>query len=463
MMKPFEIRGFNPCESLLRHTPEQLRRFIRRMKKLNMNTIIIHYDYGWKRYRDLILEECRAAGVNIILMTFGPRTFLSYSDWKHSYFAKNTNGEPFTKRLECETYPCCFEPEALAAYAYGARQWLKELPPEIKHVHMRAADGLMFCQCPKCRALPQNEKWQPFVDIFTQAVLEVRSDLKFETDVYVKRYRIPEKAQAFQQMTNIMYDTFYRKPTHTLANCTFPDPELAKEAADAILEKEVDADSANTYHFKRLQEWSRAFPQKVYVHENAMIQGSFGVFQHGTWSYLQDLETFRKLGLQGVCYEAYEPGYSNFEEMFEILAKALNGEEVNYQPTETELLLRSQSGEFVGCDFPAEKYLTDPVKLKHALYYRDFIRNPDAKAYRALLTLALENEDVLDPLFIGFRGATYGMAEGKLTFDRKQLSPAAADLLSRRKLWDFMEEIPLNEDPYKICRDLMTELLCKAL
>ena len=127
------------------------------------------------------------------------------------------------------------------------------------------------------------------------------------------------------------------------------------------------------------------------------------------------------------------------------------------------MLLRSQSGEFVGCDFPAEKYLTDPVKLKHALYYRDFIRNPDAKAYRALLTLALENEDVLDPLFIGFRGATYGMAEGKLTFDRKQLSPAAADLLSRRKLWDFMEEIPLNEDPYKICRDLMTELLCKAL
>ena len=70
---------------------------------------------------------------------------------------------------------------------------------------------------------------------------------------------------------------------------------------------------------------------------------------------------------------------------------------------------------------------------------------------------------MLDPLFIGFRGATYGMAEGKLTFDRKQLSPVAADLLSRRKLWDFMEEIPLNEDPYKICRDLMTELLCKAL
>ena len=55
MAEPFAVRGFNPCESLLRHTPEQLRRFIRRMKTLNFNTIIIHYDYGWKRYR--VLDE----------------------------------------------------------------------------------------------------------------------------------------------------------------------------------------------------------------------------------------------------------------------------------------------------------------------------------------------------------------------------------------------------------------------
>ena len=41
--KLFAVRGFNPCESLLRHTPEQLRRFIRRMKDLDFNTIIIHY------------------------------------------------------------------------------------------------------------------------------------------------------------------------------------------------------------------------------------------------------------------------------------------------------------------------------------------------------------------------------------------------------------------------------------
>ena len=92
-MEPFAVRGFNPCESLLRHTPEQLRRFIRRMKTLKMNTIIIHYDYGWTRYKDLILEACAASDINIILMTFGPRTFFRYSNWKKEWFAKDPAGK----------------------------------------------------------------------------------------------------------------------------------------------------------------------------------------------------------------------------------------------------------------------------------------------------------------------------------------------------------------------------------
>ena len=45
--QPFAVRGFNLCESILRHTPEQLRKFIRRMKVLRMNTLIVHSDYGW--------------------------------------------------------------------------------------------------------------------------------------------------------------------------------------------------------------------------------------------------------------------------------------------------------------------------------------------------------------------------------------------------------------------------------
>ena len=90
-MKPFAIRGFNPCESLLRHTPEQLRTFLRRMKTLNMNTIIIHYDYGWKRYQNLILEECDRNKIEIIL-DWSVKHFhagLTRNAWKHTNTVQN--------------------------------------------------------------------------------------------------------------------------------------------------------------------------------------------------------------------------------------------------------------------------------------------------------------------------------------------------------------------------------------
>ena len=144
---PFAIRGFNLCESLLRHSPEQLRIFLRRMNTLQMNTVIIHYDYGWNRYKNIIMDECRENRINPVLMTFGPRTFFSYTDWKEQWFAKAPDGNAWTPELVCETQPCTFEPEGLEAFQYGARKWLKSLPEEIKHVHMRSGDGIKFCQC----------------------------------------------------------------------------------------------------------------------------------------------------------------------------------------------------------------------------------------------------------------------------------------------------------------------------
>ena len=54
----FRIRGFNLCESVLRHTPGQLKTFIRRMKVLNFNTLIVQYDYGWRRFGALIRDDC---------------------------------------------------------------------------------------------------------------------------------------------------------------------------------------------------------------------------------------------------------------------------------------------------------------------------------------------------------------------------------------------------------------------
>jgi len=453
----FAIRGFNPCESLLRHTPEQLRRFIRRMKDLQMNTLIVHYDYGWKRYKDIILEETVKAGVEITLMTFGPRTFFSYTEWKKEWFAKRKDGKPFTSSLECETQPCSFEQEGIKAFAYGAREWLKELPPQIIRVHMRAADGLDFCQCEKCRNLPDHEKWQPFVEIFVDAVLDVRPDLDFETDVYVKRYNLSADQAAHKQMPRIMYDTFYRHPHVPVGKESWN-----KEAVyHAATESNPDANSPNEYHLNRLKEWCKSTPGKIYIHENAMGQGLQGIFQHNTGIMLKDLELYRELGVQGVCYEAYEPGYVNFEKNFELLSKAmLNLDDFqDYKPTalETELTTNRKMGRF--CDdinFSLAQYIDDPVEREHVEHCCCCHVEPSPQAYRDYVQFAFEHEDTLDALFIGFFNAKQGIHKGKLNFS--DASEEARYMLSHRKLWDFMEKVPMDKDPRVKTKGLIINL-----
>jgi len=453
----FPIRGFNLCESLLRHSEEQLRRFIRRMKNLRMNTIIIHYDYGWKRYRDIILEETARAGVDITLMTFGPRTFFGYSDWKPQWFAKKEDGSLFTKILECNTQPCRFQPEGLEAFAYGAKEWLINLPSQIRRVHMRAADGEDYCLCDRCRNLPDHEKWQPFVEIFVNAVLENRPELEFETDVYVKRYNIPQDPSAHRKMHRVMYDTFYRCG-HVPIGVESWNKELMEYAAT---ERNPDADSPNEYHLNRLKEWCALKEGKVYIHENAMAQALHGVFQHNTGVMLKDLELYAKLGVRGVCYEAYEPGYANFEKHFEILAQAMVNLETarDYRETELEKELAANWRMERFCDdkdFPLEKFIDDPFVVSHDEHYRRCLAEPSPRAYRDYVNFAFEHEDRLDPLNIGFNSAQWGKHKGKLDFSNS--CKQAMYMLDHRKLWDFMEEIPVEKNPIEECKRLIFDL-----
>ena len=66
----------------------------------------------------------------------------------------------------------------------------------------------------------------------------------------------------------------------------------------------------------------------------------------------------------------------------------------------------------------------------------------------------------LDPVFAGYAAARHGMLSGKLRFEG--ISEEAKDLVSRRKLWDFMEEIPSDQDPRAVCRELIMELADKV-
>ena len=453
----FSIRGFNLCESILRHTPDQLRNFIRRMKLLRMNTIIIHYDYGWQRYKNIILEETQNAGIEITLMTFGPRTFWGYTDWEKDWFAKQTNGESFTGSLECETHPCRYNQEGLEAFKAGARSWLKQLPSQIKRVHMRAADGLKFCQCPKCRNLLEQEKWQPFVDAFVEAVNEVRPNIGFEADIYVKRYNLPKDISSHLQMERIMYDTFYR---HNLTpiGIESPNRELVYNAAS---EKNPDAKSPNTYHANRLREWISHVPQKVYIHENTMSQILQGVFQYNTGILLEDLLLYKKLGIQGVCYEAYEPGYVNFADNFTILADALiNIDRVSeYQLPPLELALQNTPDMDFFCsdmNFSLDKYIKDDISLRHIKHFQKNWFSPDALSYKEYIDFAMSHEETLDFIYIGFFNAKWGMRKGKLDFSGS--SDEAQYMLGHTKLWDFMEKLPLTDNPVSKCKQLIINL-----
>lgn len=459
-MNEFQVRGFNPCESLLRHKPEQLRAFIRRMKTYHFNTLIIHSDYGWRRYQDLITEECLNAGVEITLMVFGPRTFYSLTDWKSSWFAKDENGKPFTERPECETHPCASNPESLQAFQDGAEKYIASLPHSLKRLHMRAGDGFMFCRCEKCRRIPEHEQYYPFVKVFIQAAKKVRPDLKLETDLYIKRYFMPSDIEPYKELDRLMFDTFYRHPFYPIGSKKDQCNRFVMQYAAP--EGWADTDTPNEFYLKRLREWSDIFPGKVYIHENAMMQSYYGTFQHGTDSYLKDLNFYRNLGLQGICYEAFEPGFVNFEKSFEILARAMNGETITYEMTELEQYLRKHP-QPVFCyeqDFPLEKFFRDPFLLEQNRLYRELMLKPSLDHFRRYLKFAFDNEERMDPLYIGYGTAKNCLAEGVAVFP--DISAAAQDFLSRRKLWDFMEDIPDSEDPRKVCKNIIFELMEKG-
>ena len=451
MLKEFQVRGFNPCESLLRHTPAQLTRFIRRMKELDLNTLIVHSDYGWRRYRELIERECRAAGAEITLMVFGPRTFFSRVDWKRSYFAKDERGVPYTQRPECETHPCASDPEAVEAFQEGAEKWLREVPPQIGRIHMRAGDGLMFCRCEKCRSIPEHEQYRPFVEAFVRAAKKVRPEARLETDLYIRRYFIPRQCEAYGELDRLMFDTFYRHPFFPIGSkrdlCNRFVMDYAAPAGMA------DAETPNEFYLKRLKEWSAAFPGKVYIHENVMCQGYWGVAQHNTGVYLKDMELYRQLGLAGMCCEAYEPGYGAFAELFRTLAagRRLSAE------TELEKLL-PENGMPLFCtdpEFPLERYLDD-FSCRLARFFLASLRGMTPGEFRDVADFQWANADRLDPILVGYAAARGGVEKGTLRFDG--LSARAEDFISRRKLWDFMEDIPPEEDPRGVCREIIFEL-----
>ena len=123
MGKKISYCGFNMVESLLRHTPEQLEVFLNRMNTLRLNTLMVQYDYGFKHYRELLLQYCSRYGIELRLMVFGPRSFFRLADWNPDMLSRQKDGKLFTDTLECETWPCRYAPGALEQFEYGAERF----------------------------------------------------------------------------------------------------------------------------------------------------------------------------------------------------------------------------------------------------------------------------------------------------------------------------------------------------
>jgi hypothetical protein len=220
--------------------------------------------------------------------------------------------------------------------------------------------------------------------------------------------------------------------------------------------------TCNTAMLQKLTEWTKAFPGQIYLHENVMKQGYAGNFQYGTLSYLEDLKTLHALGVRGICFEAFEMGYGAFADLFDLLARAMKGEEVSYTPCELDKIIREENMPWFCSkpDFPLERYITDPFLLKSQQLYRLRPYDQSLKYFRDYMQFALENADRIDTLAIGYGLGRSYIRSGKGIF--KNLSPLAEKMLQSRKLWDFMEDIPDNEDPRAVCRNILEELLQKA-
>lgn len=443
MNHPFEIRGFNMCESLLRHTPEQLARFLDRMAELNFNSIIVQYDYGFRHYQELIREKCQKYNIDVTLMVFGPRTFFSLSNCPAEYFALDDDGKPYCAEPECETWPCFCSTKSMEYFKRGAEIFLRELVPSwIKRVHMRSGDGVMTCCCKKCRDLMPSVGWHPYIKAFARVLKQVRPDLESESDIYIGRYDTSVAPEEYADVDCVMYDTFGHHPRIAIGDNPHP-----KSNWIPVNVMDVDEFNCNSlYHFDRLSKWAARLPGKIYIHDNTMMQGLIGNFHRNTAAMMKDLRLYRKLGLRGVLFEAYEPGYKYFEQHFETLARAMEDADFaeKYQPDESEIPFHDLELNFSHTDGGTSPELLKLLPEKEREYIETCDKGmiePTPESFRALIDYLLAHQDDVDICYIGCLAAKRDIRISK-NLDFSRTSPETQKMLSFRKLWDYMEQLP---------------------
>lgn len=437
-MPAFAVRGINPCESLACHTDAELRELIDSVGKWRMNTLVVHTAYGWRRHRDLIRRECLKRGIDVVFYIYTTLEFMPRR-MPSSWLARGRDGRPLTRGLECESRICTAEPEALDAFAEGAREFMRTWSADATGLLATTGDGYGHCRCPRCRDVSPVEQWQPLLRRFVEAAEEVVPDKKRETLLYVQRYKLPERLDVHRRLDRLMFDTHLRvrwRPLNDLDQVHAPH-----------FEHEVDIDARNRpineYLLARLAEWRRKAGAGLYVFENLQMHGCMSCPQPNTGALLEDLRCYRDMSLSGVVYELLN-GRHAYNQQVDTLAAGLWDPGVRHErsPVEDWCVRHAPHGPqffLKRYDFPWEQYrdcFEEPVR-QHMANLRDFFDRPTAASLRTAVEFVYAHprhfarHSCAKRLFASFQGwsGVCGVTADETRF------------LQANKLWDFMEPL----------------------
>lgn len=326
----FPIRGINPCESLARHTPEQLRDLIDRMGRWRMNTLIVHVNYGWRFHKKLIIQECAKRGIEIVFYVYTSIVFLP-SDAPSHWLAKDEYGRPYNDHPVCETRLCLAEPDALDAFGRGAREFFANQAAPATSVLMQTGDGYKHCRCTHCRDTLPSDQWLAPMERFINAGRDTAPDKLLETIIYVQRFKPPKDMSLYRELDRLFYDLHIRNRWRPLGD-THP---VYGQRAEADVDPDADDVPVNVYLFDRLKEWREKFPGRLYAFENLQLHGTLSCPQPNTAVLLEDLRRYRDMGLQGAVYEVLD-GMTYFTDQVATLAEGLWNPDIEYRPTRPE-------------------------------------------------------------------------------------------------------------------------------
>jgi len=465
---PWKIRGIYPCETLNRHTPEQMRRLIDRMGKWRFNTFVVYTHYGYGEHIALIEEECAKRGIDLVYYYNTSFRFMQkLTPGKH--FAKDAGGKPYCDTLMCITRPCFADSVVQERIEAAIKTFFrKELPQHHRTLLFAPADGVKVCSCPSCRRLTPMEQWEVVQRGINAFMKRYANDRVQWSQIYVQRYRPPADLSSYDRVDRIFFDTHQRERWHALGEAHPYEPGI-----EAKVDWAARLTPQNVYLLDRIDEWRHRVGKPVVVFENLMLQGTFSCGQFNTSVLLRDLRVLQQAGVDGMLYEAFEPGMEIFAPEFGHLAKAMWDPHYRYRPTRLESWILGQLADpkkqlpadirdaanrlvsvLPGFPWRAAEQELGAVHAEHLRRFGKFWMAPSVANAAAVVDHLYANPDRFDSMFTSF-------VTLRRVFQLKGLSgltPEETRYLSYLKLWDFMEE---QANPRRVVNDLNLSIRAK--